>query len=331
MKLLRYIVSLGLIAFLLTQVNLGDTLSALQSLNTPAVLLAVSAIVLHRLTTIKKWTMLLHAKGYNVPFLGMGQIWLINNFSGQFLPATVGEDIAKSLSLGRYISNLPDAASSVITDRIIGIVSLLLTAAGAGFFAFRFGASDQIMFIPILGSAAVVLALLTYNYKRIWHFVKKKTGLGHGVSARIVDKLSEITESVCQYRKHEGTLFAAFLMSLLAQCLRVIVVLFAGFAIGLNAPIQYYFIFVPIILVATLLPFTVGGIGIRETTFVYFFALVSVPPSAALALAILTYLLELAASIPGGLLYAYAGLPDPLEERTRIVDPTQTALLAKPK
>ncbi|MCK4822914.1 flippase-like domain-containing protein, partial [bacterium] len=66
----------------------------------------------------------------------------------------------------------------------------------------------------------------------------------------------------------------------------------------------YFFLFVPIISVLTMLPISLNGIGIREGAFVFFFTKVGISSAQALSMSILTYTIVLLASLIGGLIYA---------------------------
>lgn len=72
-------------------------------------------------------------------------------------------------------------------------------------------------------------------------------------------------------------------------------------ALSLQVGVVYFFVFVPLITVFTMLPISLGGIGVQEGAFAYFFSLVGMSLAGALALSLLLRVLSIVASLPGGL------------------------------
>jgi uncharacterized protein (TIRG00374 family) len=73
-------------------------------------------------------------------------------------------------------------------------------------------------------------------------------------------------------------------------------------ALGIQVAAVYFFLFVPLITVCTMLPISLGGIGVQEGAFVYFFSLAGMPLAGALALSLLLRFVSIVASLPGGIL-----------------------------
>ena len=60
------------------------------------------------------------------------------------------------------------------------------------------------------------------------------------------------------------------LISLIFQSMMVVINILLGIGLGLKIPLTYYFIIVPLITICTAIPISVGGLGVRETAYVYF-------------------------------------------------------------
>jgi uncharacterized membrane protein YbhN (UPF0104 family) len=80
-----------------------------------------------------------------------------------------------------------------------------------------------------------------------------------------------------------------------------------GLAVGIDLAIGYYFLFVPIISAALMIP-SVGGIGIREGTTVLLFSQVGVPEAQALALAVVYDVVLVTNGLIGGVIYLVQGM-----------------------
>ena len=79
-------------------------------------------------------------------------------------------------------------------------------------------------------------------------------------------------------------------------------------SLGVDIPLGYFFLFVPIITSLLMLPVSMSGLGVREGAYVYLFAQAGVPSSQALTMSLLVYASNVATGLVGGALYALQGL-----------------------
>ena len=91
--------------------------------------------------------------------------------------------------------------------------------------------------------------------------------------------------------------------SIAVQVLRVIQAYYLGRGLGIDVPLFTYFAFIPLILLAMLLPVTFNGIGTSQAAFLWFFGHAGVPLPAAFALSVLFVALGIIGNLPGALLY----------------------------
>ena len=127
-------------------------------------------------------------------------------------------------------------------------------------------------------------------------------------SERLRRTLQETYKACSDYTKYKAALYYVLMLSLVFQVTRILIVYFVYRSIDQSTNI-YFFSFVPIVAVMTMLPISVSGIGIREGAFVYLFSQVGMPVSQAFAGSILVYALTLISTIPGGIIYLLEGFP----------------------
>ena len=79
-----------------------------------------------------------------------------------------------------------------------------------------------------------------------------------------------------------------------------------------EVPATWFAVIVPFVTLASMLPISVGGTGVRELLFVALFSRVGLDPAAGLALGLVTGLANLVWAGVGGLLFAMRrnGTPD---------------------
>jgi hypothetical protein len=98
------------------------------------------------------------------------------------------------------------------------------------------------------------------------------------------------------------------LFSFLIQAVRILIIYVASVAIVLGVSVGYFFLFVPIIIMISLVPTTIAGIGVAEGAYVYFFTRVGAAAHGAFALSILVRIIYIFLTLPGGIVYISEGI-----------------------
>ena len=84
-----------------------------------------------------------------------------------------------------------------------------------------------------------------------------------------------------------------------------------GLSLGAKISIWYYFLFVPITSIVTLLPISFAGLGVREGAYVLFFTQAGMARETALSLSLLVYVVSIfTPGLIGGIIYVLKGAKD---------------------
>jgi hypothetical protein len=136
--------------------------------------------------------------------------------------------------------------------------------------------------------------------------------------ARIRSRAASLYDAIVPYReaRWRGVILAATAQSFLFQAVVILVVFLNANALGLSVPVAALAVFVPLISLAGMLPVSVNGLGIREALYLLLFGRIGVPADAAVTMALLYFAVTLAASLPGGIVYALQRGPGRLTEKS---------------
>src|SRR5205085_12047695 len=93
------------------------------------------------------------------------------------------------------------------------------------------------------------------------------------------------------------------LMSIVVQVAAILILWCLGIGLGVDVPITYYCVLVPMVSLLMLLPISVNGMGVREGGTVLFLLPLGIDESAALTLAFLWFTTGVAVSLMGGVVY----------------------------
>jgi len=85
--------------------------------------------------------------------------------------------------------------------------------------------------------------------------------------------------------------------------MRIFVHVLVARALGLKVDLAYFFLFVPLLAVIVSLPISLNGIGVREGAGILLFGLVGLDRASAFSLQFTTYLIAVAVSLIGGIVF----------------------------
>ena len=129
--ILQVLLSLILLLLLFRSVGLQEVVEVLSRLNlawyTFAFLLFLTNIVIRAY----RWYLLYHSLNEHPSFGRMVYLYFVGFFANNFIPTGFGGDVVKVVSLRQQYGRGTDALSSVVMDRVTGLLGSSLIALGA--------------------------------------------------------------------------------------------------------------------------------------------------------------------------------------------------------
>lgn len=273
--------------------------------------LAVALVALDRGLMAYRWLVLLSPlpRAARPAFDAVMRVFFVSTFVGTFLPASVGGDAVRAVALARL--GVPTAVSiaSVVMDRVLGVLSLLLMAIAGLFLVQRLAGNPAVrlaLAVTTLGCVAVAWLVFSEQADRLAARLLARLS-----SARAARAGQALVDAFQRYARHHGALANVLAGSLGVQVLRVVQAYCLGRALGITLGPATYFAFIPLILLVMLLPVTVNGLGTSQAAFVWSFGQAGVAAPVAFTLSVLFVALGVVGNLPGGALYALRGLGAP--------------------
>jgi uncharacterized membrane protein YbhN (UPF0104 family) len=169
---------------------------------------------------------------------------------------------------------------------------------------------ERIVLVTLSLGVVTVLGLAGLLGLALW---RRATGRElPAVLARLLagrPRLRGLVTGLLLYFEHPGTLLAATGLSLLVQMGNALLHWLVGQAMGLEVPLLYYGVFVPLVSLLTLLPISLNGMGLREAGTVLLLAPLGVSPDAAVLLALVGFAITTVASLGGAGFYLVGLFP----------------------
>jgi len=297
-------IALLLLLFKFQNVDFYAIVQSIRSADRWYLFLAFFVSFFSYLLCVFRWKMLLKAFGIHLPLRR-----IIISFSGgvffnSLLPSTIGGDLVRSIDLATHTKKTKEVIATVFLDRLSGCIGLVLVALLALIFGWKF-AQDRSILYPIAVITAILVAVLfvlfnDFLFSKLNRFFKSPN------AGKIREKLSNLHQEIYYFRQHKKVLFKNLLFSVLIQVTAPIAFYITALALNQRLDIIYFFVFLPIIGAITLLPISVGGLGVRENAAVIFFAKVGMAKDVAGAMSFLNSIFILIYAGIGGLIYVFS-------------------------
>jgi uncharacterized protein (TIRG00374 family) len=265
-------------------------------------LAACGLVVLDRLLMAYRWIALLAPVRRRPPLVTLLRVFFVSTFIGTFLVQSIGSDAVRTWALSRDGVPLAQSLASVLMDRLLGVISLLLAAAAGLAIVPSLAGDSRVTWSFSVTVAGCLLALAFVFSPHVDDFIRRR--LVRRRVSRLRDVIGRLLDGLQAYRAERGVMIWVLVASVAVQILRVLQAWMLGRSLGIETTVTGYFAFIPIILLVMLLPVTVNGLGTSQVAFVWSFGHLGVAPPQAIALSLLFVALGILGNLPGGLLYA---------------------------
>lgn len=297
---LKIAVTVGGLLLVVSRFDPGLIARTLATADLRWVLVGVALLFLGLVVRAWRWQVILKGSGAWIPFPRLVELYLVGSFFNAFLPSGLGGDVVRATEAAHNVP-VSVAVSSVVIDRLTGLMALFIMALGV----LPFRPPDfplALLWVIVTLSCSGLLAGLVLVDGRLATWILAKLpaavrNVGGGIILRTIEAVDR-----CEWR----ALGLALLISILFNLIQVAWWYASGRALSLLVPLSYYVLVVPIFSLALLLP-SIGGLGVRETLAPTLFGSIMLPEQA-VALTLLVFGLERAASLLGAPVYIYSTL-----------------------
>lgn len=293
--LVKLLVSTAIVAWLVHGLDFDTLATTLARVDTAAMLLATLVVLALASVQAQRWRWVLRALGGGLGFPAtLGNV-LVGQFFNQTLPSTIGGDAMRVWLLREDGMRFGLAMHSVLIDRLAALGALvLLGLAGLPWLAGMDAGGAATLTVGSAGALALAaltaVLLLDHLPGRLLRWRPFQALAGLSADARRV-----------MGRPRVGG--AVITASLFIHGVLALVVYIIALALHMEVSAWHCMVLVPPVMVASAVPVSVAGWGVREGAMVAAFSLVGVSDESAFALSVLFGLTIVVAGLPGGLLW----------------------------
>ena len=301
----QVLLSLILLFWLLSRVGLQEVVSTLSSINWYWYGLAFLLFQLNVVIRAWRWYVLLRALN-DKPSLGyLTYLYYIGFFANNFIPSGFGGDLVKVVTLRQSHGHGSEALSSVLMERVTGLVGSSLIAIAALLWNTSAHAADvhlpwALWALIIVTAIGIPVAFFVARWADPIALLRRV--YPKAPSLPFYDRIERLVNTIHRYPMR--ALVSALLISLPFTLNLVLVQVTIADALNVHLPFGVFALFVPIIAIINLLPITFNGLGLREGIYTFLFVPVGVPAATAVSMSLAFYFLRFSAGLLGGLMVA---------------------------
>jgi len=226
-------------------------------------------------------------------------LYQVGRFYSIVLPGVIGGDAVRvGMCAARTRKPLLDIFAAAALERGLGVVAVLGMGGLAGFLLARDAPREAgpqatqalvaAAVVALAGLAASVMGLRWATRQRDW---------GHQRGPWFFPALFRMLHRVGRLPVRTWAL--TVVLGAVFQACDILATYYLACAIGLQLPVLVFFFVLPWVYLATVVPVSLGGLGVREGAMVLMLSRFGVVASDAILLSFLVYLVRVATALPG--------------------------------
>ncbi|MBZ0265846.1 flippase-like domain-containing protein [bacterium] len=247
-----------------------------------------------------RWTILLRGMDTIQRFHKSLRFYLISSFYGMVMPGVLSGDIirvgaASSSNKGK----LPEISLSAILERVAGLGMVILIGTTALWFSPQhwleqlgvLHLKEMFAWIALIMWASVIAVIIGFR------IVPKKYLTPNAERSKVISLIVRLTITA-----REISIFQIILVLLLSglfQFFDILATWILALALQIDLTLFPYLIIIPVVYLSTVLPISLGGLGVREGVLSLLLVKLNVDASQAVLLAFTIYLNKLLVGVTG--------------------------------
>ncbi len=300
---IRVSVTLLLFAFLFKSLSWSTLLAALTHVHLAVLPVAVVVGVFSLVVSAYQWQSLLRSERIHVDLAKLINLYLVGMAFSHFLPTGMGGDVVKAFYVGRESGNSAGSASAVVMSRVTGFFGMMLVAFPALIiWHAHFTRNIVLLFVSLsLGVGSMIIGAV-FSARLLPRLFK-----GKWAKRRLFASAIRIGDALSMSARRPRSLCVATLFGILFHVVACLNYYSFALALGMDVPLHFYFVAIPLASLAAFLPISINGFGVRESAFVYVFSTIHVAITTSLLLAFLVDAQVLCFGAIGGCIYLAMG------------------------
>ncbi|MGE5611514.1 MAG: lysylphosphatidylglycerol synthase transmembrane domain-containing protein [Bacillota bacterium] len=268
--------------------------------------------------TSLRWNALMRALGIRLTQSRTFVLNMVGQFYSTFMPGSTGGDLLKAYYASRQTPHRTSAVISVLVDRVIGLLALVIM--GGAMAGLQYARSEHHedpatrACLRVALGAAIITAGTLVSLLAFRRPIRRAIGLDYLLKRLPMQKhVQQAIHAMSMYRRRPGVVLLSLVGTFPVHATVVVSAMFAGEAFNLPLPLPYYFVAVPVIVLAGAIPISPQGAGVMEFFAIQLTKQYGTTVSQAFALTMSIRLVQMLWNLTGGVFVFRGGYHAPTE------------------
>ena len=306
---IKIAVSVILLAILFSRIDIGRLWASARRASLVWLPAALAVYFVNVLAGVWRWHLLLEAQDVRIPPRTLLGSSLVALFFNNFLPTNIGGDVIRIRDTARPAGSKTLATMVVLTDRVIGLMGLVLVAAlGATAAARRAGHGVGPIWPSWLWLGFIIATMVSAQA------VLAPAGVSRLLQPLTVfhpewvgTRIDSLTTALGRFRDRPAALVGCFGGAVFVQASIVVFYVAVAYALAVRITPWDLAVIVPLSFIVQMLPVSVNGFGVREATFSLYFTRVGQSIESALLVSLVATAVTMFFSLTGAAVYVARG------------------------
>jgi len=295
--------SVGMLVVIFRKILARDGAEALAdhvgSLSWGWFVLAVAMQLLAVVMAAARWGMLLRGQGIHAPRSFLLNSFLIARFWGAFTPGGfTGLGGWRIYDVTRHTGKAARATAVVGIEMILGQLAFGTVVMIGSLWGAAFLGTEGVLLVNLAFVGIIAVGLTLLSRPTLFRWLAEKL-LPPGYRARV----RSLVDAVCAYQGRGTLLSVAWLLGFGVHAFNNLIYVCAARALDLDLGVGEVFFASSLQILATLLPISINGVGLRETAAVALYTSLGIPAAQAVLVPVVGFTAEMLVSAVGGVLF----------------------------
>lgn len=290
------LISVILLVLLFSRIDYKDTWEAIKSADINYLIAAFFIFILSTIMILWRWMILM--KALNLKFKRFSSVrWFFMGLFLNLLLPSAG-DAFRGLGLSKETGDKTKVFASIVLDRLIGFVSIVIVAVVA--FLFNYKTIQNMVVVISIISMVIILTMVVFvlfNH-RIYSLVCRVFSSW----PKFKNSLMKLHYDIVLMKGKVWEGIGTIILSIGSQIVYASEFYLIAKAMHLKVSFGYFVIFSPLVCVVSFLP-SIGGLGVREFGWVSLLKILGVPEAVASGLSLISFSLMVIVCLLGGIFY----------------------------
>jgi hypothetical protein len=285
----KIVITIILAKWIINSVDLKLFTNTINTITWPFIVVIMIVSFIDMSIAALRWKVLMRPFKPSFSYIHLLYLSFVAHCYNMLVPGNIAGDVVRALKT---------SVATVFLDRLIGMLGLVIIVLCGIIFSYpmlsELGLMKYIVLVMLILSF-ISISILSRRIIRKFRWISNLLGF-------LYEKIKDVVVSIQLYRNCYREIIEAFAATIGSHLLMITTVYLISRAIGCNAAYFHCLLFVPVIGLISTLPITIGGLGLREASYILLFTQVGATKEQALGMSLIYFMLLFVWAILGAIL-----------------------------